>query len=442
MSFFSHIFTILYTHTADPIYTPLYTPFYTPFFHTLFSPLYRNFCTGTMIVPQFSVLRHMNDRGVAYGRVGSDDRVVSYYPGVSQWKVNLRAPVPFTGAREGMVYTMRNGRVGYYPDTGMQQEYYPSTFSLGEASFDSVLDFCTDHLKILYPNHVSVIEFVCKHVKSNNNNNNIKCDVDVMLPGHHSWIPLKGLDMRCLFQFKVTQYQKPSVRTERIVLFPDAFVGDLVRHVERQFGVDLDSFDLKPREGNWDVSDLAISLSELSVPRLAALTLQHKDLQGKPNPNPTRGKMMRGPPPARRIVTFGEFRGGFDDDDDDDDDGNNKPKPKPKQPTRKQKPQHVAQPEPLYLDDFDPIDEEPEVINKRKRPRMLDVAVGNGDAKPVLNDLGNGRIIFGFEVSADQTHLLSECFTPAAYFHMDTLIKDSKKRARQEKKQQQLQQQM
>ena len=426
MSFFHKNCTILYTHTANPFYTPLHTPFF-------LNNRDICICTGTMILPRHSVVRHMprmNDLGAAYGRVVSD-RIVSCYPGVSPWTVNVRAPAPFTGAREGMVYTMRNGRVGYYPDTGMQEECYPMAFSLAEASFESLLDFCTDHLKTLYPNHVSVIMFVHGRVKSNNN---IKCDVDVdvMLPGHASWIPLKGLQLRCLFQFKVTQYKKPSRHTEHIVLFHDACVGDLVRHVERQFGVDLASFDLKTREGNLNAFDETISLSDLSVPRLAALTLQHKDLHGKPNPNPTRGKMMCGAPPEKRFMTFSEFRGELVDDDDDDDE--DKPKPKPK-PRRKQKP--VAKPEPLYLDDCDepPIDEEPEVINKRKRPRLLDVAFANGDAIPAFNDLGNGKISFGFEVSADQIHLLSECCTPAAYLRIDALIKDSKKRARQAKKQ-------
>jgi hypothetical protein len=210
--------------------------------------------------------------------------------------------------------------------------------------------------------------------------------------------------------------------------------------------VDLDSFDFKLREGNMDVSDTAISLSELSVPRLTALTLQHKDLQGKLNPNPSHGKMKRGPPPAKKFVTFGDFRG-FDDDDD------YKPKPKPKRKMRRKARSStfcavigtIPEPEtePLYRDDFEepPIDEDTVVMNKRNRPRMLDVAVDNGEAKPVLKDLGDGMIIFGFEVSANHTHLLSECFTPAARFHMDPLIKESKKRARQEKKQQQQQQQ-
>lgn len=252
-----------------------------------------------MSIPSSSIVRHMYDGGIAYGLI--DGKVYECFIGVAPWNVpNFRPPAPFTGPKEGKVYTLRNGHVGYYPEFGIIQEYYPMIYSRGKESFYSLLDFCTDHLKRLFPNHVSVIEFVYKHVKSiNNNNNNIKCDVDVLLPGHDSWIPLKELDLRSLFQFKVTQYQKPSSHTELIVLFPNACVGDLVYYVKRKFDVDLDSFDFKLREGNLDVSDTAISLSELSVPRLAALTLQHKDLQGKPNPNPSYGKLKkRGPPPA------------------------------------------------------------------------------------------------------------------------------------------------
>lgn len=390
------------------------------------------------VVPPSSVVRHMNDRGVAYAHVASPHRFITCYPG-STWTESVsRAPQPFTGAKPGYVYTFRNGRTGYHRDKGMQQEYYPSTFTLAEPYFASLLDFCTDHLKTLYPNHVSVVEFVYKHVKRISNN--YKCNVDVMLPGHDSWIPLMSLGR--LFQLKVTRYQKPHTRTEHIVLLDHARVGDLVRHVEKQFRVNLDSFDLKMREGgDLDVSDETVLLSDLALPRLAAVTLQHKDLQGKVVMH--RGEMSRQPPvDSTKFMTMGDFlkRGGYKDDDDDDDDVVDD---ESKQPTKRNK---RKKPVVLYRDDFEaPPMEEPEVIPKRQRPPILDVAVDDQDAVPFFNDLGDGRIGVGFYVSADMTHLLPEFLTPAGFFHMEPLIKqhgsDCRRRIRQEKKQQQPQQQ-
>jgi hypothetical protein len=283
--------------------------------------------------PVTSVVRHMNDQGVAYASCASVHRWTTCFAASgAEVKVAARDPVPFTGAREGMVYTLRHGRVGYYPDTGMQQEYYPTTFTMLEmSSFASLLDFCTDHLKTLQPEHKSVIEFVSNHLKRMFSAESVKCNVDVLLPGYDTWIPLDQLKQP-LYQIKVTVYQKPSVRVEHIVLFPDAQVGDLVRHVEKRFQLQRNSYDLKTRDGasNMDLSDLNACLLG-TLPVLSAFTLQLKDMQGKLKMR--RGEMNRNhelPPP--KFMTLGGLTAAarkkrssskhddHDDDDDEDDD--------------------------------------------------------------------------------------------------------------------------
>ena len=359
-----------------------------------------------------------------------------------------------------MVYTLRKGRVGYHPDLGMQQDYYPSVFHHGETSFASLLDFCTDHLNTMYPHLAAVIDFVYKRVKPMSSvHAKCKtglceamrsgpcdvCNVDVLLPGHDSWIPLAKLPV--LFQYKVVS----PVFTEYIVLFPSATIGDFVGQVEKQLGVDLDSYDLKMRDGNVDLSDAKNHpLSISNFPRLAAFTLQHKDMQGKLKMR--RGEMPHHPAPVK-FMTLGDLnsrrRRRHDEDDEEEEDDEDLPAAPPaptKKPQQKRKPK-TLKPKIMYRDDLEDVqfEEEEEVIPRRQRTPILDVAVDDNRAIPFYNDVGDGRVSVGFNISSEMTHLLPEILTPGGFHHIDPFFKEhvsaSRKRVRLEKKQQQQQQQ-
>jgi hypothetical protein len=385
----------------------------------------------------------MSDRGVAYAQQVVGGRFVTCFPGTANVTAPPnRAPTPFTGARPGMVYTLRKGRVGYHPDLGMQQDYYPNVFHHGETSFASLLDFCTDHLNTMYPHLAAVINFVYKRVKPMSSVH-AKCNVDVLLPGHDSWIPLAKLPV--LFQYKVVS----PVLTEYIVLFPSATIGDFVGQVEKQLGVDLDSYDLKMRDGNLDLSDAKNPLSISNFPRLAALTLQHKDMQGKLKMR--RGEMPHHPDPVK-FMTLGDLksrRRRHDEEDEEDDDDEDLPAVPPaptKKPQQKRKPK-TLKPKIMYRDDLEDVqfEEEEEVIHRRQRTPILDVAVDDNRAIPFFNDVGDGRVSVGFNISSEMTHLLPEILTPSGFHHIDPFFKEhvsaSRKRVRLEKKQQQQQQQ-